>query len=226
MNRFSKYNDINAVMNKAESSLVSIEREYQKYLKEEKIPDSLLVEIKDCLANLRSALDYLWHKIPGVSGDYFPIANSEADFTNKTRGLDDKYTDILAKWQSYDKQSWIRCFNLFRNKNIHLTLIPQKRQETREFSIKKDGAGITARGCTFRGNISFGVGGVSVPIDEKTQFPVDVPGVDIKRIIWVDFLFNGASISSDFPKGISVLPFLKSSFANVKQIISEIEQLL
>jgi len=226
MGKFSKYNDIEAVMKKAERSLIDIEYEYQKYLKEERIPDSLLVEIKDCLGNLRSALDYLWHKIPRVKGDYFPVANSEADFINKTSSLDTKYIDALAKWQSYDKQSWIRCFNLFRNKNIHLTLIPQKRQETKEFSIKKDGAGITARGCTFRGNVVFGVGNVSVPIDEKTQFPLDVPGVDIKRVIWVDFLFDGSSISPDFPKGISVLPFLKSSFINIRQIISEIEQLL
>ncbi|MBU4369439.1 hypothetical protein KKG58_01605 [Patescibacteria group bacterium] len=42
MDKFSKYNDIEAVMNKVESYLASIGREYQKYLKEEKIPDSLL----------------------------------------------------------------------------------------------------------------------------------------------------------------------------------------
>lgn len=226
MGKFSKYNDIEAVINKAERSLVDIEYEYQKYLKEERIPDSLLVEIKDYLGNLRSALDYLWHKIPNVCGDYFPIANSKKDFFNKVGGINNEYKNILEKWQSYDKNSWIRCFNLFRNKNIHLTLVPQKRRENREFSIDKDGSGITARGCTFQGKVIFGVGGVNVPIDERTQFPIDVPGVDIKRIIWVDFLFDGGSISPDFPEGISVLPFLKNSFENIKKIIFEIEALI
>jgi hypothetical protein len=226
MNKFSKHNDIEAVMIKAKQSLGDIEHKYQRYLRKENIPENLLVEIKDCLSNLRSALDYIWHKIPGVSGSNFPVANSHADFINKVSGLDKKHIYVLERWQYYDNDSWIKNFNIFRNKNIHLTLIPQKRRETREFSIKKDGAGITARGCTFQGRINFGVGGVTVPIDEKTQFPADVPGVDINRMIWVDFLFDGSLISPDLSKGISVLPFLKESFTNVSKIICELESLV
>lgn len=226
MIKISKYSDINAVINKADECLANIEREYQKYLNEERVPESLLVEIKDCLGNLRSSLDYLWNRIRGVNDEKFPITNSAADFAKKTLGLNLKYINVLSKWQPYNNQEWIQSFSTLNNKHKHLTLIPQKRQETREFSIKKDGAGITARGCTFRGNISFGVGGVSVPIDETSQFPVDIPGVDVRRIIWVDFLFDGDSISPDFPKEISVLPFLKLCCANVKVIIFEMEQVI
>lgn len=230
MSKLSKFNDIDAVMIKAEKSLNDIEREYQKYLREENIPEALLVEIKDCLSNLRSAADYLWNKIPGVSGGNFPVANSSADFINKVAGIDQKYIDVLERWQDYNDRGWLRNFNLFRNKNIHLTLIPQKRRETKEFSVKKTSSEkniATFRGCTFGGTGNhIAIGGVPMPIDLKTQFPVDTPGLDIKRTIWVDFLFDGSSISPDFPKGISVLPFLKESFTNVSKIIHDLEQIV
>lgn len=228
MTKFSKFNDIEAVMNKANIMLPAIEEEYLKCLKEENIPENLLVEIKDYLANLRSALDYLWHKIPGVDDGFFPIANSEKDFNNRMVNINSKYTDILRKKQSYNLNSWIRCFNLFRNKNIHLTLVPQKRKETKEFSVKKTGAKeavATFRGCTFGGNGNhISMYGVPMPIDLRTQFPKDVQGLDIERKIWVDFLFDGSSISPDFPVGVSALPFLKKSLKNVEQIISELEK--
>ncbi len=224
MANFSKFSDIEAVMNKANSSLPTIEREYLKYLHEEKMPDDFLVDIKDYLANLRTALDYLWYKIPNTKGGYFPIANSEKDFLTKVTDIDPKYKESFRNVQSYDPNSWIRRFNLFRNKNSHVTLIPQKRAETREFSVKKNGAGITSIGCSFQGNISFVVGGTAVPIDERTQFPVDAAGVDIQRIIWVDFLFDGSSISSDFPAGVSALPFLKESLKKVTEIVVAIEK--
>jgi len=222
----SNYSDINAVIIKAEKSLKDIEAQYNNCLEQKIIPDSLLVEVKDYLGNLRSALDYLWNKIPNNNGGYFPIANSVADFQNKVKLIDAPYQKALEKWQDYNSDSWIMSFNLFRNKNIHLTLVPQKRQETREFSIKNNGAELRFSGCKFSGGVSFGVGGVSIPIDEKTQFPPDVPGVDIKRFIWVDFLFDGASISPNFPKNVSVVPFLKKSLENVKNIIIDIEPLI
>lgn len=230
MTKYSKFHDIEAVMAKADSLLPVIEQQYSKCLQEEKIPENLLVEIKDYLANLRTALDYLWHKIPSISGDHFPVANSEADFSAKTKNIDTRYVGTLKNCQDYNKNSWIRCFNLFRNKNVHLTLVPQKRKETKEFSVKKTGMKetiATFSGCIFGGNGNhISMYGVPMPIDLKTQFPKDAQGLDIERKIWVDFLFDGSSISPDFPTGISALPFLKESIKNVSKIISELEQKL
>lgn len=230
MSQFSKFKDIEAVMQKANGSLLNIEQEYLKCLQEKSIPEPLLVDIKDYLANLRTALDYMWNKIPAISGDYFPVANSEADFIAKTKNIDAKFSSVLKKHQDYSQAGWLRCFNLFRNKNVHLTLIPQKRSETKEFSVKRAGTPeniATFRGCTFGGNGNhISMFGVPMPIDLKTQFPVDTQGLDIKRIIWVDFLFDGASISADFPEGISALPFLKQSLTNVSKIILNLEEIL
>jgi len=228
MIKFSKFKDIDAVMTKANKMLLDIEQGYLKCLQEEKIPESLLVDIKDYLANLRTSLDYLWCKISNVSNGYFPIANSEKEFNNKKVGVDKKYVDILKKWQFYDENNWIRCFNLFRNKNSHVTLIPQTKEELREFSIKEANSKekmVTFSGCTFTGaGNHISVGGMPVPIDLETQSPKNVEGLDIERKIWVNFLFDGSSISSDFPTGVSALPFLKKSFKNVRQILAELEE--
>ena len=228
MPTFSKFRDVQAVMDKANNSLPNIERQYLDCLHKEEIPDSLLVDIKDYLANLRSALDYLWHKIPNAPNSYFPVANSEADFIAKTKGIDGERVASLKGCQDYDPNSWIRAFNLFRNKNAHFTLTPQTRRETKEFSVKTPGSSdpiATFHGCTFGGNGNcISVMGTPMPIDLKTQFPVNTPGLDIERKIWVDFIFDHSSISPEFPQGVSALPFLKASLANVTKIIADIEK--
>ena len=229
MSKYSKHTDIEAVMLKAEADLSGIEAKYQNYLDKQTVPDSLLVEVKDCLVNIRSALDYLWCKVPDVgTGSHFPSANSQVDFSNKTAGIDKKYIDVVEKWQSYNGDPWLKNFGYIRNKNVHLTLVPQTRQETKEFSVKNANSGVTMRGVTFsgKGTVTINLGGVSVPIDMKTEFPANVSGVDIERKIWVDFLFDGSSISLDFPENVSALPFLKQSFTNAKTIISGVEKVI
>lgn len=222
MNKFSKFNDTEAVIEKAEKVLQDINNKYQQFLNRQ-ITDDLLVDIKDYLGNLKSALDYLGNKIEGLDS-YFPVANSPRDFNNKMIKVNSKIKSVLEKWQPYNNNEWLRWFNILNNKNKHVTIIPQKRRETREFSIKKKngGGGMVVRNCFFRGKVNFGVGGISVPIDEQTQFPADVEGVDIDRRIWVDFNFDN-NLFKDLPSNISVLPFLKICFENIKKIISEVE---
>jgi len=225
MGKFSKHNDIEAVLNKAENSLPKIEEEYLKCLEEEKIPDSLLVDIKDYLGNLRSALDYLWHRIPNVSDGYFPIANSSADFIAKTNKTDSQYSTVLEKYQDYNSSGWIRCFSLFRNKNTHVTLIPQKRIETQRIVSTHVGGGSVSWDP---GSVRFGSGVFinGAPVNPSTQMPVFTPDTIIKKEIWVDFVFDGSLISPDFPQGVSALPFLKKSMQSVSEIITDVEKVI
>ena len=219
MTKYSNFDDIDAVLKKAKSTLDLIEQKYNESLHDQEISSELLVEIKDYLGNLRSALDYIWNKI---SSGYFPIANSSADFSAKTSNLDQQYTNVLQKYQDYDPNSWIRCFSLFRNKNIHITLIPQKRVETQRITSTHAGGGSVSWNPS---SVSFG-SGVSIngaPVNPSTQMPISTPDTTVKKEIWVDFIFDGSSISSDFPQNISALPFLKKCFENVPQIISDIE---
>jgi hypothetical protein len=225
MGKYSKFTDIEAVLDKATNILPQIEVEYLKCLKEEKIPDSLLVDIKDYLGNLRSALDYIWYKIPGVSDGYFPVANSLADFSAKTIKIDPQYSTILQKYQDYNPNGWIRCFNLFRNKNTHVTLIPQKRIETQRIVSTHAGGGSVSWDP---GRVKFG-SGVSIngaSVNPFTQMPISTPETTIRKEIWIDFVFDGSLISSDFPEGISALPFIKKSLSSVLDIITELEKVL
>ncbi len=222
MKSYSKFSDINAVLKKAKSSLNLIEDKYNESLHDQSISDELLVEIKDYLGNLRSALDYIWNKI---SSGYFPIANSLADFSAKTSNIDQKYSSILQKYQDYDPNSWIRCFSLFRNKNTHITLVPQKRTETQRITSTHTGGGSVSWGPN---SARFGSGVYinGAPVNPSTQMPINTPDTIVKKEIWVDFIFDGTSISPDFPQNISALPFLKKCFEKVPKIISDIETIM
>jgi len=219
MTKYSKFDDINAVLKKSGESLGLIEQRYNSSLNDKEISSELLVEIKDYLGNLRSALDYIWNKI---SSGHFPIANSPTDFSTKTSNVDERYTNIIKKYQDYDTNSWIRCFNLFRNKNTHITLVPQKRVETQR--IKSTHIGWSSVSWD-PNSVRFGSGVYinGAPVNPLTQMPINTPNNIIEREIWVDFIFDGSSISSDFPKNISALPFLKKCFEKVPHIINEIE---
>ena len=116
-------------MNKADFLLSLIVIKYSECLQAKKIPDDMLVEIKDYLTNLRTALDYLWHKIPDSPDGCFPIANSEAEFLNKIGNIGLKYVTIFRNFQDYNSDSWIRHFNLFRNKNCHVFNKPVSKEE-------------------------------------------------------------------------------------------------
>jgi len=233
MYNFSKFSDIDAVLNKATGMLSKINEEYLECLKKEKIPDSLLVDIKDYLGNLRSALDYLWYKIPNVSNGYFPIANSLADFSAKTSRIDLQYSTILQKYQDYDLNSWIKCFSLFRNKNTHVTFIPQKRVEIPVLNVEHNGVGMRMSGgasIQMGSGTSISLGGAVIPggqtISPHSNELIGDSRLNVRREIWVDFIFDGSSISSDFPEGVSVLPFLKKSLSSVANIMIDLEKVL
>lgn len=84
MQQFSQNRDVNIVLNKAQKDFKEIREKYEGCLQEQTIPDELLVEVKDCIANIRSALDYSWCKVPNTGKKaHFPMANSQEDFQNK-----------------------------------------------------------------------------------------------------------------------------------------------
>ncbi len=95
MIKYSKYSDIEAVIVKAEKDLLGIEGQYQDCLNKHTVPDSLFVDVKSCIGNIRSALDYLWCKVPNVKNNaHFPISNSEKDFVKKVEGIDKIFCDV------------------------------------------------------------------------------------------------------------------------------------
>ncbi len=214
MNKYSKFDDVNAVVTKSETSLNTIEKRYIESLHSQNIPNELLVEIKDYLGNLRSSLDYLRKK---VSKHNFPICKTEKEFDNATTDLSDDLKHAILKWQPFKNNEWMSWFNIANNKSKHFTLIPQERKEYFKVSVSAPQGGSISwtSGVTFGGGVSV----MGVPIDPRTQMPIPNNLVKTEKIIWVSFEFDHA----DLPKGISVLPFLKDCFIKITRAISEIE---
>ena len=220
MTKYSKFNDIHAVLNKASLLIVKIEEEYKKSLTSQTISDELLVDIKDYLGNLRSAFDYLRAK---VSKHNFPICKTEQEFENATADLSDEIKNMIKKFQPFQGNDWISWFNLLNTKSKHLTLIPQKRKESVETRVTHpSGGGVSwSQGVTFGGGVSV----MGVPIDPHTQMPVPNNIVKTERITWVSFEFDNSNCP-ELPPNISALPFLRQCFEKVTQAISEIETVI
>lgn len=220
---YSKFKEIEAVLLESKNRLAGIEAEYIKSLNNAKIDSQLLIDIKAYLSDLRSVLDYLNHKIPN-SDSYFPICKHVNDFSSCYGKVDPATRSVLEKYQPYNKNEWLKWFNVLNNKNKHVTLVPQIRKETIETRVSAPGGGRVSwdSGVTFRTGVSV----MGVPIDPRTQLPVPNNIVKTERIIWVDFIFDRTVAPTVLPDNLSALPFLKIIFTNVVKIIQEIEETL
>lgn len=212
---YSKFDDINTVIKKANNLLKTIDVWYNDSLKKQKIESDLLVEIKDFLWNLRSWLDYLWNKI---WLEYFPMCKSKNDLINKTNGLSQDILDKIESYQPY-KNNLIKNFNTLNNKNKHLTLTPQKRIETKQVSVSRWWWSVSWwPWATFWSWVSV----MGVSIDPSTQLPIPNDIVKTEIITWIDFIFDNTGIE-ELDANISALSFLKSIFPEIEKIIKEIE---
>jgi len=215
MDNYSKFNDVNAVLKKAKTTLDLVEQKYNESLHDKEISSELLVEIKDYLGNLRSSLDYLRNK---VSKYNFPICKTEKEFENATTDLNDNLKIAIKKWQPFQNNQWIEWFNILNNKSKHITLIPQKRKEDIRVTVSSPNNGGSVSwgsGVTFGGGVSV----MGVPIDPQTQMPIPNNIIKTEKIIWVSFEFEHENL----PNGISALPFLKECFDKITKMIIEIE---
>jgi hypothetical protein len=227
MIKYSKFNDIHAVLNKANLLIVKIEEEYKKSLTSQTISDELLVDIKDYLGNLRSALDYLRAK---VSKHNFPICKTEKEFENATADLSDEIKNMIKKFQPFQGNDWISWFNTLNNKSKHLTLIPQKRKEQKTMTAKTENVSVTMpidnpNFSVHQGeNCQVSIGGVPVKFTNQGIIPL-AQGLQREITTWISFEFDNSNCP-ELPSNISALPFLKQCFGKVTQAISEIETVI
>lgn len=224
MKKYSKFNDIDAVLSKAKCLIDKIEDEYKKSLTSQSVSDELLVDIKDYLGNLRSSLDYLRGK---VSKHNFPICKTEKEFDNATTDLNKDLKNAIKKWQPFEGNEWVSFFSVLNNKSKHLTLIPQIRKENKTMTAKTKNVSVTMpiddpNFSIHQGeNCKVFVGGVPVKFTNQEIVPL-APGLQTEITTWVSFEFN----HEDLPNGISALPFLKQCFEKITQAISEIESVI
>jgi hypothetical protein len=223
----SRINDINALLDRAESLLPKMEKDYNNSLHAKTISNDLKIDIKDFVGHLRSVLDYLAHDIrdkycPLANSDddlYFPIRDNRTKFDNY---INRAYPELeancpalynyLESIQIYNGNNWLSHFNDLNNKNKHEKLVEQSRSETERINVEIKGGGSISWNPTA---VKFGsgvfIGGV--PVNPQTQMPQPSSSQIVTRQIWVDFKFEGINISA--------LTLLKESLKGIKEIVKE-----
>jgi len=241
----SYFDDAKKLVKHAENQFGEIKKVYEQSIHEKSIKPELLIEIKNLMENLRSALDFAAHGLFNKYGDqtkskskiYFPHATenqSKSDFQNQNRiekcipGLSVSRPDIVTKIESYQYFSdpsniWLPKFMDLCNENKHQQLTPQERREVKQLKLTSGGTSIILGEGAF---ISMGsgtqirMGRMIIPGGQK--FNVNNPPVTIgpgtKEIItWISFHFS----SNNQP----VIPFLKQCVDGIKKIIEELSEL-
>lgn len=238
----SYFDDSAELIAHCKQTFIKIKRCYNDSLQDKTIKISLLIEIKNFMENLRSALDYSAHGLYDKYGDksknakkiYFPYAWNELDeksfktqkiVEQKIPGLSKFRPDIVAKIESYQhftsaNNAWLPIFMDLNNKNKHQQLTPQTKKETKQLIIKSSGGSISmGEGTSI--NMSPGtiltIGNSIIPGGQQfdANNPPTVFGDASKEIIiWVSFHFS----TNNEP----VIPLLEKSLVGIEKITNEL----
>ncbi|HCT86518.1 MAG: hypothetical protein DKM50_11480 [Candidatus Margulisiibacteriota bacterium] len=225
----------------SEETFQKIKNIYNASLYEKTIKAALLIEIKNLMENLRSALDYCSHGLFDKYGDtskkqniYFPYAwaglsatefRSKRIIDNKIPGLIRNRPDIASKIESYQafanpSNEWFPKFMDLNNENKHQHLTPQERKETRQLNISSGGASISmGEGCSIQmgAGAMIQFGGAIIPGGQRIDVnnPAMILGNAKQEVItWVSFNFQS--------NGEPVLQLLEKAVNGVKKIVSEL----
>lgn len=225
--------DVQALLTQAREQLREVEGKYQSSLTMKYISLDLKVKIKNLCENLRSVLDYVAHDIretkcsqPKESDRfYFPILPDRKQFESKMRewfpGLDSAVPDLWSYLESIQpyhgaQTEWLGQLNRVNSENKHSALVEQTKTETERVRTTRGGSSVEWNPQNVR--FGSGVSMLGVPVDPSTQLPVPHPSIEVKRIVWVDFRFEGI--------GKSALGLLKQGTDGIDQIARKVYELL
>jgi hypothetical protein len=223
----SRRKNIEALLLRAEKSVVPLKADYDAALKAKHISEDIKIDIKNIFENLRSALDYLAHEISEHLANlqptrlYFPIRKTAGEFDQTMAkdypGVKENHPQvyaILKKAQPFN-DPWLGQFNALNNNNKHQYLVEQTRTESRHVTVTSPtGGGRVSWGP----GVTFGSGVIvmGVPIDSRNQLPVPNKQVNTEITIWVDFKFKD--------NGVSVIPFIRESIRRVGALHEQVSK--
>ncbi len=241
----SGFEDAKVLIQHATAHLGRIRQAYEESLREKHIKPTLLVEIKNLMENLRSALDFSAQALHAKYGStaasrpkvYFPYAldgQSAADFRKTKRveacipGLAANRPDIVSTLESFQafadpKNAWLPRFMELNNANKHQSLTPQERRESKTLTIKAGGAAMTlgsGASISVAPGASIVVGGKAI-IPGGQTFSADRPPVARGQgsgevTTWVSFHFT----ATDEP----VVPFLEAALQGTERIVTVLQK--
>lgn len=235
------FNDASQLVGHAKHALERIGHGYRESLNEQAVKPELLIEIKNLMENLRSALDFTAlglftafvrsQKNPRIYFPYARLDQSREEFISANiiekniPGISAVRPDIADRLEAYQHYSspsnrWLPMFMDLNNENKHRQLTPQVRHEHRGLRIESEGAGMElGPGASVRlgtgASISFG----NVSIGGEQQFSGENParfhGSGKQTIlIWVSFTFSS--------NGEEVMSFLDSAVKGTDAIVKDL----
>jgi hypothetical protein len=226
-------------------TLDKIKAAYNESLHDKIIKSSLLIEIKNFMENLRSALDYTAHGLYDRYGDkakntdkiYFPYAwvgldkrsfQAKKIIEQKIPGLTINRPDIAILIENYQyfansDNSWLPKFMDLNNENKHQQLTYQTRKEVKELKITSGNVGISLKGnagikLTGNAYIKFGNAVITGNQNITPENPAQIMGDAKQEIItWISFHFS----ANNEP----VLPLLIQALNGTEKIVTELSSL-
>ncbi len=228
----SYFNDAGDLIEHSKDKFKVIANVYKKGLSKKEIDRFLLIEVKNLMENLRSALDYtacgLYMKygakpLVKLNYVYFPYAKAAIDQSSfdhhikKNLCITNK-DNIYKKIRSYQhfssqENSWLPIFMKLVNDLKHIHLVPQ---QGKELTMKVGDSTIEL------GKYSLNVLG-EIQIGEKERLPPQVINADNPLNhqsvinVWTEFNFS----TNNEP----VLPLLKNALNGVEKIVTELSVL-
>ena len=161
----SRFDDARSLVQHAQGKLPEIEAEYEASLAEKNVETGLLIDIKNFMENLRSALDFSAHGLfeaygapnrpnPNIYFPYALLSQNLSEFRQKNRieicipGISASRPDVVSKLESYQyfasaDNRWLPLFMELNNENKHQQLTPQEKKERKQLNITSGGAGIS-----------------------------------------------------------------------------------
>jgi hypothetical protein len=239
------FEDAKDLIEHSKEKLAKIKQAYHESLDDMIVKKSLLIEVKNFMENLRSALDFSAHGLLDKYGDKskkgfevkFPYAwkaLTMVDFARKNNiekcipGLTTKRPDIAKKIESYQHFSspdnlWLPKFMDLNNKNKHQELTPQTKVETKELTTtipKPEGEMkiVFKNGVGLTADkIIYGDQVINGPVTINADNPLPFKGVTHEIKKWTSFNF---SINNE-----PVLPFLENALIKIENIVNELSAL-
>lgn len=223
--------DIQYLISKCEKKVLPLEEAYKNALHEQKIPVEIRGVVREILIDLRSVLDFLAHeivetqKIKPPKKLYFPILADLKSFNSKMTewypnldNINKPLFDYLLSIQPFSKgtRNWIKDFNTLNNTNKHDRIVPHERQEmsyTTTLLHEQPVGGVSwGKRVTSHGSIRVKGG----KMNTKTQLPEPDSNIEVKKVTWIDFHFEGSKISA--------FELVKNAIKGINEIVKEVEK--
>ncbi|HCY17387.1 MAG: hypothetical protein A2Z93_13335 [Curvibacter sp. GWA2_64_110] len=237
----SQFDDARALVEHSKQELEKIRSAYAGSLKSQQISPVFLVEIKNLMENLRSALDFsavgLFQKYGNGKPNakiYFPYASLNQDATKFRAagrieacipGITASRPDVVLALESVQhfagaEWSWMPHFMELNNENKHQRLTPQTRQESRQLKLSSDSGAaiILGDGASIQigGGAFIQLGDALIPGGQSISptNPGQIIGGNQELTVWVSFHFS----SNNMP----VMPLLEQATAGVEKIVQSL----